>query len=145
MGGRENIPFLDIKGFQGLYTKSTPEMLQAEQLLIAQNCDYFEEYGAVSKIRGSSRVLSATYKEGGVAKKISWVGFYKAPDLDGTILRHTLVAAGTIKRSVDDGAFTPIVTGRTTGSSHQATLGGSLLYSMNYNADQGGEGDAMIK
>ena len=145
MGGRENIPFLDIKGFQGLYTKSTPELLQAEQLQIAQNCDYFEEYGAVSKIRGSSRVLSETYKEGGVAKKISWVGFYKAPDLDGSILRHTLVAAGTSIGRVDGTQITKLLTGRTPDLYHQATMQDSLMYISNYNPERVGEGDQMIK
>jgi hypothetical protein len=145
MAGRENIPFLDIKGFQGLYTKSSSEMLQAEQLQIAQNCDYFEEYGAVSKIRGSSRVLSETYKEGGVTKEISWVGFYKAPSLDGSILRHTLVAAGGIIGRVDDDKITPLVTGRTAGLYHQATMQDSLLFITNYNPERVGEGDAMVK
>jgi hypothetical protein len=145
MGGRENIPFLDIKGFQGLYTKSTPELLQAEQLQIAQNCDYFEEYGAVSKIRGSSRVLNETYKEGGVTKKISWVGFYKAPDLDGTILRHTLVAAGTSIGRVENGQVTKLLTGRTPNLYHQATMQDSLLYISNYNPERVGEGDQMVK
>ncbi len=145
MGGRENIPFLDIKGFQGLFTKSSSEMLQAEQLQIAQNCDYFEEYGTVGKIRGSSRVLSETYKEDGVAKKISWVGFYKAPDLDGTILRHTLVAAGTIIGRIDGTSITPLVTGRTTDLYHHATMQDSLLFITNYNPDRVGEGDAMVK
>jgi hypothetical protein len=145
MAGRPPIPFLDIKGFQGLYTKSAPEMLQAEQLDIAQNCDYFEQYGALSKIRGSSRVLNETYKEGGTAKKISWVGFYKAPDLDGTILRHTLVAAGTILGRVENGKVTPLATGRTADLYHQATMQDSLLYITNYNPDRVGEGDQMVK
>jgi hypothetical protein len=145
MAGRPPIPFLDIKGFQGLYTKSAPEMLQAEQLDIAQNCDYFEQYGALSKIRGSSRVLDETYKEGGTAQKISWVGFYKAPDLDGTILRHTLVAAGTAIGRVENGQITKLAQGRTADLYHQATMQDSLLYITNYNPDRVGEGDQMIK
>jgi hypothetical protein len=145
MGGREAIPYLDIKGFQGLYTKSTPEVLQAEQLQIAQNCDYFEEYGAVAKIRGSSRVLDETYKESGAAKKISWVGYYKAPDLDGSILRHTLVAAGTSLGRVENGQVTKLLTGRTADLFHQATMQDSLMYISNYNPDRVGEGDAMVK
>jgi hypothetical protein len=143
--GRERIPYLDIKGFQGLYTKSTPEVLQAEQLSIAQNVDFFEEYGAISKIRGSSRVLSEPYTENAVAKNISWIEFYKSADLDGTILRQTLVAAGTTLGRVDGGAITTLLTGRTADLYHTSDMMDRFMFITNYNPDRVGEGDQLIK
>ncbi len=50
MSGRERIPFLEFKGFQGLFTKANQEVIQAEQLRICQNVDFFDEYGAISGI-----------------------------------------------------------------------------------------------
>jgi hypothetical protein len=145
MSGREQIPFLDIKGFQGLTTKSTPENLQAQQLQIAQNCDFFEEYGSVAKIRGSSRILSTPYKEGGTAKKISWLGFYKAPALDGTILRQTLAAAGTTISKISGSQLTPLVTGRTADLFHVSDLQDRFMYISNYDPDKVGVGDQLLK
>ena len=143
--GTEHLPYLDIKGFQGLYTKSTPEVLQAEQLSIAQNCDFFEKYGAISKIRGSSRVLDTPYLSGGTAQKIPWVEFYKAADLDGTILRHTLCAASTILGRVENGAITPLLTGRTADLYHSSTILDRLMYITNYDPDKVGVGDDLVK
>ncbi len=145
MAGRERLPYLDIKGWQGLYTKSTPEALKAEQLRVCQNVDFFEEYGALAKIRGSSRVLNQAHTEGGVAKNISWIDFYKAPDLDGTILRHTLVAAGTTLGRIDGGNITTLLTGRTTDLFHTADRLDRFMYISNYNPDRVGEGDALVK
>ena len=145
MAGREGYPFLDIKGFRGLYTKATQESLQAEQLRICQNVDFFEEYGSVAKIRGSSRVLDATYKEGGVAKKISWLDFYKAPDLDGTILRHTLCAAGTRLGRVENNQITSLATGRTADLFHTSDRLDRFFFITNQNPDRVGEGDPLVK
>jgi hypothetical protein len=143
--GREHIPYLDIKGFQGLYTKSTPEVLQAEQLSIAQNCDFFEEYGAIAKIRGSTRILNTPYLEGGTAAKIPWVQFYKSADLDGTIQRQTLVAAGTILGKIDNGSIVPLLTGRTADLYHHSTFLDRFLYLSNYDPDKVGVGDVLVK
>ncbi|KKL70944.1 hypothetical protein LCGC14_2099880, partial [marine sediment metagenome] len=145
MAGREHLPYLDVKGWQGLNTKSTAEAISPEQLRIADNCDFFEEYGAISKIRGSSRILSTPYKESGVAKKISWIDFYKAPDLDGTILRHTLVAAGTTLGRVENNQITNLLTGRTANLFHTADMLDRFMYITNYNPDRIGEGDALVK
>ena len=145
MSGRERIPFLDIKAFQGLFTKASPESLQAEQLRICQNIDFFDEYGAMAKIRGSSRVLATTYKEADVAKKISWLGFYKSADLDGTVLRHTLCAAGTILGKIDGDVITPLVTGRTPDLYHSADRLDRLYFISNQNPDRVGEGDTLVK
>lgn len=145
MAGRERLPYLDVKGWQGLYTKSTPEALSAEQLRTCQNVDFFEEYGALAKIRGSSRKLSTTYKESGAAKKISWIEFYKAPDLDGSILRHTLVAAGTKLGRVENNQITTLLTGRTSDLYHTADRLDRFMYISNYNPDRVGEGDDLVK
>jgi len=145
MAGRERIPFLDIKGFKGLNTKTTPEFLAAGQLTQSQNVDYYEDYMAAAKIRGSSRILNNPYTEGGVAKPISWIGFYKAADLDGTILRHTLVAAGTTLGRIESGQITTLLTGRTNNLYHTADLMGSFMLITNYNPDRVGEGDALVK
>ncbi len=143
--GREHEPYLDIKGFQGLYTKSTPEVLQAEQLSWAQNCDFFEEYGAIAKIRGSSRILNTPYLEGGTAARIPWIEFFKSADLDGTILRQTLCAAGTILGKVENGAITPLLTGRTANLYHHSTFLDRFTYITNYDPDKVGVGDALVK
>jgi len=145
MPGREHIPYISIKGWQGLYTKSSPEVLTADQLSIAQNCDFFETYGGVAKIRGSSRVLNSPYKESGVAKKIPWIGFYKAPDLDGTILRQPLVAAGTTLGRVENGKITNLLTGRTPNLYHTSDRLDRFMFITNYNPDRVGEGDRLVK
>ena len=143
--GREHIPYLDIKGFQGLYTKSTPEVLQAEQLSIAQNCDFFEEYGAIAKIRGSSRLLNTPYTEGGTAKSIPWVEHYKSADLDGTILRQTMCAAGTVLGKVENGAIVPLLTGRTADMFYDSTFIDRFMFLTNYDPDLVGVGDDLVK
>jgi len=144
MAGRENYPFLDITGFQGLYTKATQESLSPEQLRVCQNVDFFEEYGAVAKIRGSSRVLATPYLEG-TAQHISWMGFYKAPSLDGAILRHTLCAAGTTLGRVDGTSITTLATGRTADLFHSADRLDRLYFITNQNPDRVGEGDDLVK
>jgi len=145
MAGREHLPYIDIKGFQGLNTKSSSETLKPEQLRIADNCDFFEQYGAISKIRGSSRILSTPHQTSGSASQITWIDFYKAPDLDGTILRHTLVAAGTILGRVENNQITTLLTGRTANLFHSADRLDRFMFISNYNPDRIGEGDAMVK
>ena len=119
--------------------------MQAEQLAIAQNCDFFEEYGAVAKIRGSSRVLSEAYTESGTAQKVSWIEFFKSADLDGTIIRQTIVAAGTVLGKVDGSTITPLLTGRTTDLYHTSDMLDRFMYITNYNPDRVGEGDQLVK
>lgn len=145
MAGRERIPFIDIKGFKGLSTKPAAEGRDVAQQQICQNVDFFEEYGAAAKIRGSSRILTTPYTENSVAKTIPWIHFYKAADLDGTILRQTIVAAGTILGRVESGAITSLLTGRTPDLYHSADMMGSFLLISNYNPDRVGEGDALVK
>jgi hypothetical protein len=143
--GREHIPYLDIKGFQGIYTKSTPEVLQAEQLSVAQNCDFFEEYGAIAKMRGSSRILNEPYTEQGVVQKIPWVEHYKSADLDGTILRQTMCAAGTVLGRVENGAILPLLTNRTANMVYDSTFIDRFMFLTNYNPDLVGVGDDNVK
>jgi hypothetical protein len=113
---REKLPYIDLRGFKGLFTKSSPDVLEAEQLRVCENADFFEKYGALSKIKGNKRILTTPYTEDGVRQPISWISFYKQSNLAGQILRHTLVAAGSIiARVEDDGSLTTLATGRTSG------------------------------
>ncbi|MEK0326778.1 MAG: hypothetical protein QQN63_13850, partial [Nitrosopumilus sp.] len=89
MSARPKLPYVDFTKWAGLNTKTSEDVLPEQQLKIAQNVDFFTKYGSVSKPPGMSRILSEIYKEAGVTKPISWVGFYKAADLDGQFLRHT--------------------------------------------------------
>jgi len=141
----DKLPYVDLKNWQGLFTKSSPEVLQAEQLRIAENCDFFERYGAICKIKGNSRVLSTPYTEGAVVQNIPWIGFYKAPDLDGTILRHTLVSAGSILGRIDGNSITPLRTGRSKNLFHSSDSLERLMYITNQNPDKVGEGDELVK
>ncbi len=143
--GRERQPYLDLMGFQGLYTKSTPETLQAEQLSIAQNCDFFEKYGAISKIRGSSRILNTPHLINGVAQKFPWIEFFKSADLDGAILRQTMVAVGPTLGRVENGAVNTLLTGRTADLIHASTFLDRFMFVTNYNPDKVGVGDDLVK
>lgn len=146
MSDRPKMPFIELIGWQGLYTKSSPEVIKESQLREAQNCDFFEEYGSVAKIKGSSRVLSSIYSENSVVKPISWIGFHKAPDLDGSILRHILAATGTrLSRVNSDGSLTTLATGRRSGRFHTSARLGRFSFISNYNPDLVGDGDNMIK
>jgi hypothetical protein len=64
---RPKLPYIDLLNWKGLNTKSSNDVLEDTQLRDAKNTDLFTQYGALSKPPGSSRVLSATYKEGGNA------------------------------------------------------------------------------
>lgn len=116
MVARGVLPAVELTKFQGLYTKQNPETLEVSQLRECINADFFREYGSLSKMRGNSLVLTNLYTEGGSAKPIAWGGFYKAQDLDGSIVRHTLIGAGTtIQRVEDDGSITQLATGEPNG------------------------------
>ena len=146
MSDRPKLPFIEIIGWQGLYTKSNPEVLKESQLRTAQNCDFFEEYGSVAKIKGSSRVLASIYTETSVVKPISWIGFHKAPDLDGTIHRHVLAATGTrLSRVESGGTLTTLATGRLSGRVHTSARLGRFSFISNQNPDLTGDGDKLVK
>jgi len=95
MADRGKLPYIDIKTLTGLVTKGSEEAVLDVSLRTAKNVDFFTHYGAIGKCPGTTNVLSEVYTESSVAKPISWIGFYKAADLNGEILRHILVAAGT--------------------------------------------------
>jgi hypothetical protein len=150
---RQRLPFIELGNWGGLNTKSNNESLQDTQLRDAKNVDFFKEYGSVAKIAGSSRVLASVYSESSVTKPISWVGFYKAADLNGEILRHVLVAAGTILARVESagtlttltGSGKPITETRTSGLYHDSARFGDFLFISNQNPALIGSGDTMVK
>lgn len=146
MSDRPKLPYIELVGWQGIVTKSSPEVTKETQLRIAQNCDFFEEYGSIAKIKGSSRVLSSIYSESAVTKPISWIGFHKSPDLDGSILRHVLAATGTrLSRVNADGTLTTLATGRRSGRFHTSARLGRFTFISNYDPDLVGNGDALVK
>ncbi len=149
MSDREKIPYVDLMNFKGLATKASPDTTPQGMLRVAENCDFFETYGALAKMPGSARILSSIYKESAVVKPISWLGFYKAPDLDGQILRHTLVSAGTTLARLNSGSVTGaddvLETGRTSGLVHSADRLGRFMFISNYDVDQIGIGDNNLK
>lgn len=147
MGERLSLLQLDLHNFQGIYSKSSADVLNPEQLNDAQNTDLFRLYGAAAKIKGNSRVLSSIYTESGNSKPISWIGFYKEADLDGQILRHTLIAAGTTIQKVNltTGALTELKTGRTSGLYHTSDSMDKFLLITNQDPDRVGVGDEMLK
>jgi hypothetical protein len=55
MADRPKLPYIDLVGFKGLFTKTSPDVNQPEQLRIAENCDFFKTYGAIAKLKGNSR------------------------------------------------------------------------------------------
>lgn len=144
--GRQKLPYVDLKNFKGLFTKSSVEVLSAEQLRVAENCDFFKKYGAVAKIAGSKRILNSIYKESNAVKPISWVGFYKSPDLAGVIQRHVLVAAGTtLNRLESDGSLTQLESGRTSGLFHDSDRFEKFMLITNVDPAKVGSGDELIK
>lgn len=95
MSDRGHLPYVDIRTLKGLFTKGSEEAVEDISLKVAKNIDFFNSYGALGKTPGSTNVLVSAYTESAIAMPISWIGFYKAADLNGQILRHTIVAAGT--------------------------------------------------
>ena len=107
MTDRPHMPSVDITGFEGLFTKQSPETLNVTQLRECKNADFFREYGALSKLRGNTRVLSSQYSESGSTKGIYWGAFYKSQDLSGALDRQVLIGAGTTIRKIEaDGTTT---------------------------------------
>lgn len=142
---RGKLPFIDILNWKGLFTKSSPDVVEAEQLTIAENCDFFSTYGALAKIRGNTRILATPYTELGSPKAITWIGFYKTSDLNGQILRHVLVAAGTTLARIDGSSLTTLLSGRTENLFHSATQFDPFLLISNINPALVGEGDELVK
>lgn len=147
MPDRNVLPFIDLKNFKGLYTKPIPTTLSGEQLRVCSNVDFFRKYGGIAKAKGTSRILASQYQEGGVTKPISWVGFYKFPDLDGQILRRILIAAGTTIQSVDSstGALTNLISGRKSGNFHMDDQLDRFMFITNQNNLLVGDGDDLLK
>lgn len=154
MVDRPRLPYIDLKNWAGLYTKSSTDVLAPEQLKVASNVDFFDTYGATTKLKGSSRVLSTPYTETAVAKPISWIGFYKASDLAGAILRHVMIAAGTHIKKLNGTALDDIyntstgataTSGRVSGLFHTYDQLDRFLYMTNYDPDIIGRGDQMLK
>ena len=146
MSTREKLPYVDLKALKGLFTKTNSDLLEAEQLRVCENADFFDEYGSLSKLKGNRRVLSSIYTETGIVKPISWLEFYKQPDLDGQIIRHTLAANGTrISRLESDGTFTPLVTNRTEGLFATSDQLDRFLFITNVDPDHTGVGDTLLK
>jgi hypothetical protein len=145
MPDRPKLPYVDLINWKGLYTKSSPDVLSAEQLRLAENCDFFQIYGAISKTKGSARVLSSVYQESSVTKKIPWIDFYKASDLDGQILRHVLVAAGSKLGRIDSGSITVLKSDRTEDLFHSADRLDKFMFITNQDPDLVGLGDDLVK
>lgn len=149
----KRLAHIDLTNFTGLATKVSQDVSQDTSLQVAKNTDFFELLGAISKSPGSARVLSSIYTENGQAKRMSWHGLYKAPDLDGQILRHILVAGGTkLHRLETNGTLTaltgagkPISETRRDGLFHSADQYFDFLLIQNQDPDLVGIGDTPVK
>jgi hypothetical protein len=152
-GKRQKLPYIDLFNWNGLYTKGSPDIVSNTQLQISKNTDFFTSYGSVSKPPGSARALSSIYREDGTHQKMSWIGFYKAANLNGQILRHVLVAGGTILHRIEsDGSLTaltgsgkPLTEARTAGLVHSASIFSDLLLIQNQDPDLIGKGNTPVK
>ena len=149
---REPLADLDFSNWKGLATKTTPENTDEAHLRVAINTDHFTEYGGISKPPGMSRILNAIYQESGTTRPISWVGFYKAPDLNGQILRHVLTAAGTKLHKVTGSSLValtgtgfPVTETRTQGLVHASAVFDDLMLIQNQDPDLVGRGDTPVK
>lgn len=99
----------------------------------------------MSKLKGNSRVLATQYTEAATAKSIPWIGFYKINDLDGQILRHVLVAAGTTLAKLNGTSLTTLLSGRTEGLFHSASQFERFLLITNQDPELTGRGDMLVK
>jgi len=150
---RQKLDYIDLENWRGLNTKSSPSLVDNAQLVVAKNTDHFSEYGALTKPPGMSRILSSIYTESAAARQISWVGFYKAPDLNGQILRHVIVAAGTKLHRIDSGSLTALTgssdhavpSARTEGLFATSAQFDDLLLIQNQDPDLIGKGDFPVK
>jgi hypothetical protein len=111
MSERPRVPFVDLLNWIGLNTKSSNEVKADLYASTSDNTDLFRKYGAVSKCFGSSRVLSAVYKESGVAQKIPWIGAWKNTALNGQIDRQVLCIAGTKLQRLETAGTLTALTG----------------------------------
>lgn len=152
MSERSRLPFIDLLNFIGLNTKSSNEIKNDLSVSVSNNTDLFRTYGAVSKTFGSTRVLSSIYTEGAVAKKFSWVGFWKNAALNGQTDRQVLTAGGTKLHRVASGALTALTgTGfKITedwieGLPHMSARSGDLMFITNQNPDLIGNGNTLVK
>lgn len=156
MSDRPKLPYIDLKNWSGLFTKSSSDVLSPEQLRVAENCDFFKSYGAISKLKGSSRVLSSVFTDPSTSNpaKMSWIGFFKSPNLAGAIQRHVLIAAGTTLKRLSGSSLVDIpntsagtssTTGRTSGLFHTADRLDRFMFISNVNPDKVGEGDQLLK
>ena len=152
MSERPRLPFIELFNWLGLYTKGSNEVVNDAQLRVALNTDFFSSYGAISKPPGMSRVLASTADNG----NISWVGFYKAADLNGQVLRHALVANGTKLSRVTGTAGSATLTAltgtgknvteaRTAGLFHDSAMFGDFLLISNQDPDLVGNGNTLVK
>lgn len=153
MADREALPYIDLLNNIGLNTKSSNEIKTDQYLIQADNTDFFRKYGATSKCFGSSRVLSSVYTEGGTARKISWVGFWKNISLNGQLDRQTLCAAGTKLHKLNtDGTLTALTgSGKTItenwieGLVHMHQKAGDLMFITNQDPALIGNGNTLVK
>lgn len=151
-GERGKLARLDWFNFLGLNTKSSNDVIKDQQLRVATNTDFFSSYGGASKPPGSSRILSAIYQEAAVTQTIPWLQLYKASDLNGQILRHVIVAAGTKLHKLDGSSLTaltgsgfPMSEDRTANLVHSADRFQDFLLIQNQNPDLVGQGDTPVK
>lgn len=152
MSARENLELIELTNWKGLNSKSAPSGVLDTQLIISKNTDFFTQYGAASKPPGMSRVLATAYTESGAAKEISWIGLYRASDLNGQILRHVLAAAGTKLHKIDGTSLTaltgtgkPVTETRTEGLFHTSAQFNDLLFIQNQDPDLVGRGNLPVK
>jgi len=146
MADKQTMPSVEMINWEGLFTKQNPETLKVTQLRECQNADFFQEYGSLSKIRGTSRVLSSQYSEGGTVKTIAWGDFYKAQTLAGNIQREVLIGAGTtIQKINDDGTTTQLLAGEPDAIVRTADSLGRFMYITSQNPFNVGDRGQMSK
>jgi hypothetical protein len=153
MSERPRLPYIDLLNFIGLNTKSSNEIKNDLSTEVSLNTDLFQQYGTVSKPFGSSRVLASVYKEGGVAKTIPWVGFFKNVSANGQLDRQVLCNAGTFLHKVNnDGTLTALTgAGKNLTESwketlpHMAQKAGDLLFITNQDQYLIGHGNTLCK
>lgn len=129
MPERNTKPHLDLINFQGLATKLNPDLLEAAQLLVCQNTDFYYEFGSLRKMRGNSHKLAAIYTESAIAQPCSWIGFYKSQDYSGQLNRKVLTQLGTTIRVVNtDGTTTAMPVGAVVGAESTALVQPVKMY-----------------
>lgn len=152
-GVRQKLDTIEFTNLLGLSTKVSQDVSQDSVLQIAKNTDFFTILGATSKPPGSALVLASIYKENSQAQKVSWIGQYKAADLDGQILRHVIIAAGTKLHKIESNGTLTALTGtgfnitetRTKGLFHSSDQYFDFLLIQNQDPDLVGNGDTPVK